>query len=241
MPIVGGTILVALEQQDASGPDVIFEQAAADANGNFNFCPLPTGTFDVVAVAINDAGLAYNATVAIGVPNGTNLGAIQLFAETASGGPATLQGFVTATTGSGPATIQAAVSALQSVTPNRGAARLVTIPAEGASVSNISVESSSGCPGNAPANSSCAQYTLIEPASNPSVGVFSAGKISYSQPAASDVLYSVRANALAPADDGTTDCMPTSKTVDQDTSNNPLKVTAGEMVMPKEMDFSGCT
>ena len=117
----------------------------------------------------------------------------------------------------------------------------MTIPAEGASISNISVESSSDCPGNAPANSSCAQYTLIEPASNPSVGAFSAGKISYSQPAASDVLYSVRANAFAPADDGTTDCMPASKTVDQDTFNNPLKVTAGGMVTPKEIYFSCCT
>ena len=69
MPIVGGTVLVALEQQNASHTDVIFEESAADSGGNFNFCPLPTGaTFDVVVVAINGAGVAYNATVAVGVP-----------------------------------------------------------------------------------------------------------------------------------------------------------------------------
>jgi uncharacterized protein DUF4382 len=80
-----GAVLVALEQQaqDSSGTDVIFEETVGDSNGNFNFCPLPSGaTFDVVAVAINGAGVAYNVTVAVGVPGGTNLGKITLTAET---------------------------------------------------------------------------------------------------------------------------------------------------------------
>jgi hypothetical protein len=174
-PIAGGTILVALEQQDASHTDVIFEESAADSTGNFNFCPLPTGaTFDVVVVAINGAAVAYNATVAVGVPGGTNLGAIPLTAE--AGGPATFQGFVTATTGSAAATVDASVSALQTFSVPGGATLTATIPGEGNSVSNIAVESNSDCPVMAPLNTNCAQYTLIEPASNPSVGVFSAGK-----------------------------------------------------------------
>jgi len=243
-PIIGGTALVAVEQQDPSGgADVIFEEEAADAAGNFNFCPLPSGnTFDVVAVAINGAGVAYNATVAIGVPNGTHLGNIKLFAETGDPqGPATLQGFVTATTGSSGAAIDATVSALQSVTPSGGAPRLVTIPAEGASIPSLSVESNTSCPATAPPNTNCAQYTLIVPASNPSVGVFSGGSIMFSQPATRDVLYSVRVEAFVPLDGGTTDCMPASHTTDQDANNNPLKVTAGATTTPKEIDFTGCT
>src|SRR4029077_3362555 len=181
-PIAGGTVLVALEQQDGSHTDVIFEESAADSTGNFNFCPLPTGAmFDVVVVAINGAAVAYNATVAVGVPGGTNLGAIPLTAE--ADGPATFQGFVTATTGSAAATVDASVSALQTFSLPGGATLTATIPGEGNSVSNIAVESNSDCPVMAPPNTNCAQYTLIEPASNPSVGAFSAGKINYAAPA----------------------------------------------------------
>ncbi len=122
-PIAGCTVLVALEQLEGSQTDVIFMQTAADSGGNFNFCPLPTAaTFDVVIVAINGAGLSYNATVAVGVLGGTNLGAIPLTPETgATPGPATLQGFVTATNASAAATIDVSVSALQKVTLPGGA------------------------------------------------------------------------------------------------------------------------
>jgi hypothetical protein len=228
-PIAGGTVLVALEQQDASHTDVIFEESAADSTGNFNFCPLPTGaTFDVVVVAINGAAVAYNATVAVGVPGGTNLGAIPLTAE--AGGPATFQGFVTATTG-----------ALQTFSLPGGATLTATIPGEDNSVSNIAVESNSDCPVMAPLNTNCAQYTLIEPASNPSVGVFSAGKITYDAPASSDVLYSIGASAFTPLSGGSTDCAPPTKTTSMDTNGNPLKALPGTTVTAKEIDFAGCS
>jgi hypothetical protein len=242
-PISGGTVLVALEQLQGSQTDVIFMQTAADSAGDFNFCPLPTAaTFDVVVVAINGAGPAYNATVAVGVLGGTNLGAIPLTPETgATPGPATLQGFVTATNASAAAMIDASVSALQTVTLPGGASLAVTIPAENNSVSNISVDSNADCPATAPANTNCAQYTLIEPASNPSVGVFSSGKISYSAPLSGDVLYSVGANAFVPLSGGTADCSPPSITTNLDANGNPLKVNPGVTVTPKELDFRNCS
>src|SRR4029077_20546681 len=127
-PIAGGTVLVALEQQNVSHTDVIFAESAADSAGNFNFCPLPTGaTFDVVVVAINGAGVAYNATVAVGVPGGTNLGAIPIVAEV--GGAAIFQGIIPATAGSVAATIDASVSALQTFPLPGGAMLTATIPA----------------------------------------------------------------------------------------------------------------
>jgi len=244
LPIAAGSVLVALEQQDNSGADVIIMQAAADALGDFNFCPLPAGaTFDVVVVAINGAGVAYNATVIIGVPGGTALGAIPLIAETGvATGPATLQGFVTATTGMTPPTpaaLDATVTALQSVNVGGGAMRLVTIPAEGNSTPNISVTSNSTCPLTAPMNTNCAPYTLIEPASNPSVGVFSGGKISYAAPPSGDVPYSVRADASDTS--GNPDCTKPTQTTSQDALGNPLKVTPGATVTPMEIDFKGCS
>jgi len=240
LPIAGGTVLIALEQQDASHTDVIFEESAADSSGNFNFCPLPTGaTFDVVVVAINGAGVVYNATAAVGVPGGTNLGAIPLTAE--AGGPATFQGFVTATTGSAAATVDASVSALQTFTLPGGGSLTATIPAEGNSLSNISVDSNSNCPVTAPPNTNCAQHTLIEPASNPSVGVFSSGKITYAAPASGDVLYSIGASAFIPLSGGVGDCVPSTKTTSLDTNGNPLKAVPGTTVVPMEIDFAGCS
>jgi hypothetical protein len=244
-PIVGGTVIVALERQDNTGTDTIFMQAAADSSGNFNFCPLPSGAiFDVVVVAINGAGVAYNATVEAGLPGGTNVGNILLFAETGSLlGPATFQGFVTATTGTSPATpatIDALVSAIQTITLTSGA-RPVTIPAEGNSVANLNVAAKTSCPVNAPANTNCAQYTLIEPASNPSVATFSTGTITFSTPATGSVPFSIRADAFVPLSGGTTDCTTPSMTKTQDSLGNPLNAVPGPPITPREIDFSGCS
>jgi hypothetical protein len=246
LPIVGGTVIVALERQDSTGTDTIQMQAAADSAGNFNFCPLPAGAiFDVVAVAINGAGVAYNATVETAVPGGTNVGILPLIAETGTTpGPTTFQGFVTATAGTTPATpatIDTLVSAIQAVPLSGGGSLSVTIPAEGSSNSSISVASATSCPVSAPANTNCAQYTLIEPASNPSVGAFAAGKVSFSIPLSGDVLYSIRADAFVPMSGGTSDCSPISVTTSLDSVGNPLKAVAGPPITPKEIDFSGCS
>src|SRR6267378_2715039 len=112
---IAGNVQVALEQPDSKGIDRIVMQAAADPQGNFRFCPLPTGTFDVVVVALGPANLPYNATTVLNVPNGTNLGAIPLIAEAGSTAPAVFQGFVTATNGAAAGTIDVSLSALQTV------------------------------------------------------------------------------------------------------------------------------
>jgi hypothetical protein len=241
-PVVGGKVLVALEKANSTG-DTIFQQTAVDSSGLFNFCPLPAGaTFDVVAVAINGAGVAYNATVVTGVPGGTNLGNITIIPEKGvSTAPATLQGFVTAVNGASPGAIDAAVSAQQTVSLSGGATRAVVIPAEASSVANISVQDGTTCPTGAPANSNCAQYTLVVPASNPQVGIFSGGSVSFSAPASGNVLYGVRADAFVPMGGGTTACTPPTQTTTLDSSSNPLKVTAGTTIVPQRLDFSGCS
>jgi hypothetical protein len=137
-----------------------------------------------------------------------------------------------------PASIDALVSAIQTITLNGSTTLPVTIPAEGASLANLSLDSATGCP----ANTNCAQYTLIEPDSNPSVGIFTSGKIpSYSVPVSGDVLYSIRANAFVPTAGGVTDCVPSSITVNQDAGSNPLKALPGPPITPKQIDFTGCS
>ena len=247
---IAGNVQVALEQPDSGGIDRIVMQAAADNNGNFNFCPLPTGTFDIVVVAIGPANVPYNATTVLNVPNGTNLGAIPLIAEIGATGPAVFQGFVTATNGAAPGTIDVSLSALQAAPTGITTSIQITIPLqtipatsttpEVDSTGVISVSTNTACPSGAPANSNCAQYTLVVPASNPSVGIFSASGFTYSVPATGDVLFTVDARAAVPLSGGTPDCTPSEQTVAKDSTLLPLKALPATTTTVAEIDFSSC-
>jgi hypothetical protein len=242
-PLAGGTVLVALEKTNSTGADAIFLQTTADSSGLFNFCPLPAGaTFDIVTTAINGAGVAYNATIVLSVPGGTNVGNIPLQAESGlSTAPATLQGTVTALNGASAGTVDAAVTAQQQVPVSGGGMLLVAIPVETGSTSNISVSSTTACPASAPANANCAQYTLVIPASNPEVGTFSGGSVSFTPPAAGTVAYTVRADAFVPMGGGAAACTPSTQTTNQNSMSAPLVVTGGTTTQVKELDFTGCS
>jgi len=245
-PIAGA--LVALEQADGGNIDRISRQASTDANGQFNFCPLPTGAmFDVIVDAVNSSGaVAYNATVVLNVPGGTALGAVQLVKETGQAtGPGILQGFVTAVNGTTGASIDAAMSAFQVISLSGGGSRSITVPLEKTSLQKstplLAVQSSSSCPAGSPTGAFCAQYTLVVPASNPDVGAFAAGKITYTAPAAGDVRYTVEAKATVPMSNNTPICSPSTQSTNLDTNGVTLKVTLGNTTTVNRLDFSGCT
>jgi hypothetical protein len=244
-PIVGAT--VALENQDKSGTDRIFMEAVTDSTGHFSFCPLPMGAvFDVVADAVSGSGTsatAYNATVVVNVPGGTDVGALPLVAETGTAkGPATIQGIVTALNGTAGANIDVTTGALENVSLSGGGTRQVTIPLLTGSTPNVAVESATPCPTmGAPKGAFCAQYTLVVPPSNPEVGSFSSGKITFTPPATGDVLFAVEADATKPMSGGASICSPSSMTTTMDTNGMPLKVTAGATTTAKELDFAGCS
>lgn len=247
---IAGDVQVAIEQPDSSGIDRIVMQATADSNGNFNFCPLPTGTFDIVVVAIGPGNLPYNATTVLNVPNGTNLGSVPLIAETGATGPAVFQGFVTATNGAAAGTIDVSLSALQSVPTGAATSLQVTIPLQNIPATNttaevdstglVSVSDSTTCPTGAPAKANCAEYTLVVPASNASVGIFSASGFTYSVPATGDVLFTVDAKAAVPLSGGTPDCTPSEQMVAKDSTSLPLKALPATTTSVAEIDFSTC-
>jgi len=249
---IGGNVLVAIEQQDSGGIDRIMMETTADSNGNFRFCPLPTGTFDIVAVAVGPNNLPYNATTVLNVPNGANLGTIPLQLETGATAPATLQGFVTATTGTAAASADVSMSTLQQVSFGSPAVmRQVTIPLEAiqatqttsatASTGLISLTSNANCPTDAPPNTNCAQYTLVVPASNPSVGVFSSSGFTYSTPAAAPVPFTVDARAAVPNSGGAADCSPSEIMTATDINNATLVVTPATITTVARADFKGCS
>jgi hypothetical protein len=95
LPITG-EVLVSVQQPDNSGFNRIVMQAAAGLNGNFNFCPLPAGMYDIVATAADTAGRAYGATALLNVPAGTSVGQIPLTpTQPDPGAPAEIEGVVT--------------------------------------------------------------------------------------------------------------------------------------------------
>jgi hypothetical protein len=119
--------------------------------------------------------------------------------------------------------------------------RALSIPLFPGSTSEIAVTSSATCPAGSPAGAFCADYSLVVPASNLSVGTFSAGTTSFAPPASGDILYSVEASAFRPLSNGSTICSPPTQSTNQDSASQPLKVTAGASVRAKRLDFSGCS
>src|SRR5258708_640586 len=243
-PIAGA--IVTVQFADKSGTDRVVMQQLTDPAGHFSFCPLAVGgVFDVVSDALTASGTAYNATVVLNVSGGTNLGTVPLVAETpatagASTGPGTIQGTITAINGTTGATIDADVSALQSVTVST-TSHTFTVPLfPKSNASDVMVTSSTSCPTGAPKSAFCGSYTLVVPASNPTVGTFSAGKTTITAPATGDVLYTVEADATNPASDAAM-CSPSSQTTGKDATAMPLKVTAGATTTAAELDFTGCS
>lgn len=249
---IAGTVLVAVEQPDSAGVDRIVMETATDSSGNFRFCPLPSGVFDIVAVAVGPNNLPYNATAVVNVPNGVNLNTIPLVAETGASSPAVLQGFVTASTSMGGASIDVSLGALQPVsatstmTARQLNIPLQTIPAtstssEVDSTGVISISSNASCPPGSPMLANCAVYTLVVPGSNPNIGVYSSSGVSYTAPAGGSVLFTVDAIAAVPMSGGVADCSPSEMTSSKDVNGQPLAATAGSTTNVARIDFTGCS
>lgn len=238
LPIFGGTTIVALEQTGGSGVDRVIMQTVTDPAGNFVFCPVTSGTYDVVAVALDEARVAYGATVITGAQPGNALGTVPLVAETgASQSPASITGQVTTSTGSAATAADVSISALQSISVNNSAL-LVTIPlvSQSSATANLTTASGAGCP----ANTDCAAYTLSVPALNPSFGSFSnTGMQKPTPPAGGTVGYTVDARAFLSGGSGA-DCNPSELETGSTSSNTPLIVTPGTSVTAATLAFTGC-
>ena len=230
-PVVGGNTVVALEQKDNAGIDRVIMETVATSNGGFAFCPVPHGTYDVVAVAIDGTGNEYAATVITGVQPGDSLGTVPLTSPPVA--PATITVPITTSTGSTGTVADLSVSALQSI-----GSVLATIPLaqQSAATATVTTAPNSSCA----ANTDCASQPLAVPASNPSVGTFVVGNQTPNAPAGPPVTYTVDANAFVPLTAGQPDCTASNVQTSQDASNNPLTVTAGGSVTSATLVFTGC-
>jgi hypothetical protein len=229
--IAGGNTVVALEQKDGAGIDRVILETVTDANGAFVFCPVTAGTYDVVAVAVSGAQVAYGSTVITGVQPGSALGTVPLFVQ--AGGnptPASITGQITTSTGSVGTPADVSLSVLQPISVN-GMTVLVTIPlaAQSAATANLTTAAGTACP----ANTDCASYTLSVAAANPSVGPFRTSGIQQpAAPASGPVGYTVDAFSVA--------CSPVEMQTSSTITNTPLTVAPGTSVTAATLAFTGC-
>jgi hypothetical protein len=233
--IVGGNAVVVLEKNDGTGVDRVIMETVTDTNGRFVFCPVPSGTYDVVISAINGAGTAYAATVITGVQPGNSLGQVPL---TAAAAPASITGQITTSTGSAGTTADLSLSALQPITEN-GITVLITTPLAQQSAATATLTTAAN--GSCPPNTDCASYTVSVPALNPSVGVFStSGNQTPAPPAGGAVDYTMYAVAFIPGSGGTLDCNPSELQTSQTSTNAPLAVSAGNSLAAANLAFTSC-
>ncbi|MBZ5569497.1 MAG: DUF4382 domain-containing protein [Acidobacteriia bacterium] len=212
LPIVGGKAIVALEQKDSNGVDRVIMQVTPDNTGAFNFCPVPGGAYDVVAVAVSGANLSYAATITAGVQPGNALGNIPMDAVTgANTAPGSITGQVTTVNAtSNGATVDVLLSALQTVSST-----IFTIPAgTQAATLSVATDKPSTC-----AADPCPPYTFTYtmtpvPPVSPTVGAFSATSptIYTAGSGTPPATYVVEAQTFVPMSGGTGDCNPSKQT-----------------------------
>ena len=231
---INGRVLVALEQKDSNGIDRIFMNTTTTIAGAFVFCPLPTGTYDVVVVGESTSGTIYSPTIITGVATGSALSTVPLYAQLAvASGPVTLQGAVASQNGASPAAATSAdvqVSFLE--TPATGFT--VTIPLlPNASQSTTTLALSTAAGQSCAAGTDCASYSAILPAAAPYVGVFAASGTTLTQSALA-ASYNVDAVAFVPSSGGTSDCTPGEL---QSTAIPPI---AGTTITVPTLTFTAC-
>ena len=230
-PIVGGKAIVALEQKDSSGVDRVVMQTTPDSTGAFIFCPVPAGTYDVVAVAVSGANVAYATTMTTGVTPGSALGNVPVFPTTgANTGPASITGSITTATAA-PVTgtvVDFTISALQQIGSLNATIPLVQ---QSSATAALSTQAGAACP----ANTDCATYTLSVPGINPTVGAFAAGGTNYVAGASGAASYFVEAQAFVPQSGGQADCASPIMTTPA------ISVTPGAApVSAPTLPFTGC-
>lgn len=233
-PITGGTVIVALEQ-NVNGVDRVVQQTTADASGNFVFCPVLDGTYDVVAAAINGSGVAYAATVTTGVADGVSMGNIPIIATTGlSTAVASIMGQVTTTTGAAATSADIDLAALQPIGNNV----LATIPL--ATQSAVTLSLATVADAACPVNTNCVSYTLSVPGLNPNVGAFNSAGTTYTQNIVDPVNYTVDARAFVPMSGGTASCNPSGLMTSTLQGGGALVVTPGGSVTASTLAFTAC-
>jgi len=204
--------MVALEQKDGAGIDRVQRATLTASDGSFVFCPLPSGTYDVVIVGTRSDGAIYEPSIVTGVSVGSTTGTVNLFAlASASLSVSTLKGIVTSQNSSNAGTVaDVELSVLETVN-----SQTYTVPLSPTSTQNsatISVETAapSGTL-TCPTGTDCANYSLAVSSGAANVGAWSSsGTILTAN--ITLATYKMDGLAFVPSSGGLPDCTPSEQT-----------------------------
>lgn len=204
-PVIG-QVLVALEQKDASGVDRIMMATLAGSDGSFVFCPIPSGTYDIVVAGERSDGTGYQPSIVTGTANGQTIGSVSLHLP-AGGGTGVVQftGSLSSQNGANQGTsIDAQLSALETI----AGGTTFTIPLlpnaqQPSATLSLETSASSSCG----AGADCATYSMMLPAAGPFLGAYSASGVTLSQSSV-QANYVLDGLAFVPSSGGTADCTP---------------------------------
>jgi Domain of unknown function (DUF4382) len=232
---VNGNALVALEQTDATGVDRIVMATLAGSDGTFVFCPIPTGTYDVVVVGARADGTAYQPSIVTGVANGQTTGSISLYVGVAGPqGAAQFSGVVTSQNAANQGTVtDVQLTALEAVQAGGTSFTIPLVPNAQQPSAMLSLETAAAP--SCPTGTDCASYSITLPAGGPYVGAYSpnGATLSQSSPLAAYVLDGL---AFVPSSGGTTDCSP----VEQKTPVYALTSGGTFVVAAPTLAFTQC-
>jgi len=195
---------------------------------------LPAGTYDLVVVAVDGAGLSYSAAVLTGISPGQTSGKIPLVPSTLQ---ASILGMVTTQNMSGGTPADVKVTITETI---GGSGIVVTIPQVAlpaiADAGLIATDASAACP----VGTDCANYTLLVPGVEPNVGAYTATGATFTQSSNLPVAYNVDAFAFAPMSGGLAYCSPSEMKNSTTTSNTPLAVITGSTATASTLTFTQC-
>ena len=232
---VNGTVVVAVEQKDASGIDRVQRATVAGADGTFVFCPLPAGTYDVVVVGARSDGGIYEPSIITGVSVGSTTGTIDLFAlASAALSSSTLNGTVTSQNGSNAGTVaDVELSVLETL--NTVTYTIPLPPVSGQNSATLSLATAAPGPGvNCPANTDCATYSVAVSSGAANVGAWSSSGTTLT-PNVTLATYKIDGIAYVPSSGGVLDCSPSEQTTAAFTPSS-----GGTPVSVDTLAFTGC-
>lgn len=205
---IDGTVMIAVEQKDSTGVDRVQRSVLAGADGSWVFCPLPSGTYDVVIVGTRKDGALYQPAVITGVSVGSTVGSVSLYLPSVvTTSSATLSGTVTSQNSSNAGTVtDVQLSTLETI---NGVAYTIPLPPTSAqssatlALTTAATSSSNTCA----SGTDCASYSLVVPSGAPYVGAWAASGMTLAA-AGTSSSYVVDGMAFVPSSGGTSNCTP---------------------------------
>ena len=205
---VNGSVLVAIEQKDTTGIDRVVMSTLADADGSFVFCPLPTGTYDLVVVGTRSDGVLYAPTIITGVTTGSTTGTVNLYLPaTTATSSAAVSGLVTSTTSASAATItDVQLSVLEMI--GSATYTIPLPPTTTQSSATLALETAASTSTlTCPSGTDCAAYALSIASSGPYAGAWSSSGATLTQSSAL-ATFMIDGIATVPSSGGTANCSP---------------------------------